>query len=249
MAKKKTDSKINMLEHSKAKVELFQRYLSVYLNILNRVVFITKIYLFDLFAGEGIYENDGKGSPIVAMESIKNSYFANNKKCKDTEVIFNDNGESKIEPGVLKIDRIKRFVSRIFKPQNVTINFKNEEYSVIVKEAIKKLNSLKDSERALVFIDPWGYKEIYVKDIHDILQNKKSELILFLPVSFMYRFAHKAFTEKEFPGGKPLKKFLDSLFNNNIPKYDSVFQFIDAMKRQFRASVPVKYVDTFTIPT
>lgn len=247
MAKKKTDSKTIMLEHSKAKVELFERYWSVFLNILNRVDFITKLYLFDLFAGEGMYENEGKGSPIVAMEAIRNVYNGNKKKCKDTDVTFNDNGESKIEPGVLKINRIKRFVSKIFKPKNVTINYKKEDYTVIVKEVIAKLNNIKNSERALVFIDPWGYKEIFVKDIQDILQNKKTELILFLPVSFMYRFAHKAFTEEEFPGGKPLKKFLESLFDNDIPKYDNVFQFIDAMKKQFRTKVPVRYVDTFTI--
>lgn len=247
MAKKKSDSKVIMLEHSKAKVELFQRYWSIYLSILNRVGFISKLYLFDLFSGEGMYENGGKGSPIVAMEAIKNVYFANGKKCKDTEVTFNDNGKSKIEPGTLKIDRIKSFVSKIFKPKNVKINFRNIDYGEIVKESISKLNSLKDSERALVFIDPWGYKEIYVKDIQDVLKNKKTELILFLPVSFMYRFAHKAFTEEEFPGGQPLKKLLESLFDNDIPKYDNVFQFINAMKKQFRAKVPVKYVDTFTI--
>ena len=73
MAKMK-DSQLIMLEHSKAKVDLFGRYLSIYLNVISRVPFIKKIYLFDLFAGEGKYLNNEKGSPIVAMECIKNHF-------------------------------------------------------------------------------------------------------------------------------------------------------------------------------
>ena len=86
-----------MLQHSKAKVELFKRYWSIYLSILNNVDFISKIYLFDTHAGEGIYENGGKGSPIVAIETIKNIYYQNNRAIKDIEILFNDNEKSDIE--------------------------------------------------------------------------------------------------------------------------------------------------------
>jgi len=42
MAKMK-ESQLIMLEHSKAKVELYGRYLSIYLNVISRAPFIKKI--------------------------------------------------------------------------------------------------------------------------------------------------------------------------------------------------------------
>ncbi len=81
-----TDAKLVMLEHSKAKVELYTSYLATYLNILSRVPFITRIHIFDLMCGEGIYADGSKGSPIVTMEKIKDHYFQNDRICPDMEV-------------------------------------------------------------------------------------------------------------------------------------------------------------------
>ena len=91
---KKKDSKTNLLDHSEAKVKLLGNYLSIYLNVLSRSP-INKIYLFDLFCGEGIYEDGGKGSPMIILETIKNHYFSNNKTCPKIEILFNDVGNSK----------------------------------------------------------------------------------------------------------------------------------------------------------
>ena len=77
---KKDNSKTNLLPHSEAKVDLYQTYLSIYLNILSRTSSVQKILLFDLLCGEGKYENDGEGSPLAALRTIKNHYFANGKK-------------------------------------------------------------------------------------------------------------------------------------------------------------------------
>jgi three-Cys-motif partner protein len=154
MAKNK-ESKLIMLEHSKAKVELFGRYLSIYLNVISRVPFIKKIYLYDLFAGEGKYLNNEKGSPIVAMDCIKNHYYSNNETCPTIDILFNDSRKSEIDPKIYKIERVRMFVDEMFKPQNVTVRYKKEEYNEIIKEVILQLGKIPDSERALLFIDPW----------------------------------------------------------------------------------------------
>jgi hypothetical protein len=46
---KKVDAKLDMLEHSEAKVELYSTYLAIYLNILSRVSYVRQIFVFDLF--------------------------------------------------------------------------------------------------------------------------------------------------------------------------------------------------------
>lgn len=153
MAKMK-DSQLIMLEHSKAKVDLFKRYLSIYLNVISRVPFIKKIFLYDLFAGEGKYLNDEKGSPLIAVESIRNHYFANNETCPKIDVWFNDSEKSEIEPELYKIERVKKFVTEIFRPNNVNIEYSQTDYAEAIKIVISKLSIIKDSERALLFIDP-----------------------------------------------------------------------------------------------
>lgn len=246
MAKMK-DSQLKMLEHSKAKVDLFRRYLSIYLNVISRVPFIKKIFLYDLFAGEGKYLNDEKGSPVVAMECIKNHFFANNETCPNIDVWFNDSERSEIEPELFKIERVKKIIAEIFKPLNVNINYSQIEYTEVIKDVISQLSKIKETERALLFIDPWGYKEIDPKELKIIVKNGKTEVLLFLPISFMYRFADKALSDYSFAGGRPLEKFLSELFEQEIPDTNNQLRFIDEVKNQFKKYLEINYVDTFTI--
>lgn len=244
---KSDSSKIRMYEHSKAKVELYGKYLSIYLNVLKRVSFINKIYLYDLFAGEGKYGEGEFGSPVITLNCIKNHYFSNGKSCKDIRIIINDFGYSEIEPQKLKIDRIKEITTGIFKPTNIKLTFNNEEYNRLLPKVISELENLKDNERALLFIDPWGYKEIKPNELKTLFVNKGVEIILFLPISFMYRFSEKALYDDNFPEGKALELFLRELFSDNIPDITNPHKFIMDLKSQFQTYMNSKYVDSFSI--
>ncbi len=116
---KSHDAKLVQLEHSKAKIELYSSYLGAYLNILSRVPYIKRIHLYDLMCGEGKYEDGSKGSPIIAIEKIKNHYFTNNKTIPNLKVMFNDKDESQIEKGTLKVDRVKKYISEMFVPKTL----------------------------------------------------------------------------------------------------------------------------------
>ncbi len=233
-------------EHSKAKVNLYKRYLSIYLNIIKRVEFITKVLIFDLFAGEGKYENGEMGSSLSTLDVIRKHYFSNNNSCKDIEIFFNDNGYSKIEPHKTKIERIKDFASAIYCPNNVTINYEEIPYSDLIQTTLERVRDLKE-ERALLFIDPWGYKDINPSELKELLKNKKSEIILFLPIAHMYRFAEKSLNDEEFPGGKPLMRFLNSLSIDEKELPSTQKGFIDKLKSAFYSTLDVKYVDTYMI--
>ncbi|HEY8937854.1 MAG TPA: three-Cys-motif partner protein TcmP [Cyclobacteriaceae bacterium] len=241
-------NEIGLEDHSKAKIELYTKYLSIYLNIIARVEFIDKIFLFDLFAGEGIYENNVKGSALAGIECIKNHYFSNGKKCPNLDVIFNDFGQSKIDPTIKKIDRIKSLIGKEYVPDNVNIEYKEIPYSAIINDVIGRLNKITRSQRALLFIDPWGYKDINPVEIRNLLQNGQTEVLLFLPIYHMYRFADKALTDGDnFPGGKPLEKFLLTLFDDQKPNTNSNLEFIDSLSVQFKSYLQIRYTDTFVI--
>ena len=243
---KNLNPKTNLLAHSEAKVNLYGKYLSVFLNILHNANF-ERIFLFDLFCGEGLYENGIAGSPIIALKAIKNHYFAKQKSIPNMTVWFNDNGLSEIESGMYKIDRVRKAKSNIFTPDNVDIEFSKEDFEDIYPKAIEETKRAKNS-RALFFIDPFGYKSIKPDDIRKILESMNSEVLLWLPIAQMYRFADSAM-HSSFPGSEPLRIFLTELFGKVIPSFQSAHEFIEQLRGRFRAYLRDLgvFVDTFIL--
>jgi three-Cys-motif partner protein len=242
---KGVDAKTDMLEHSEAKIELYAKYLSTYLNILSRVPSVRRIFLFDLLAGEGVYEDGSKGSALTALVVIRNHYFANNRTCPDMCVWFNDNGMSRIESGVYKIDRVRRFSSEVYRPPNVSVEFYQEDYDQILPRALKRLQDSR-SAKGLFLIDPYGYKEINLDELKDILANPDAEVLLFLPASHMYRFADTVL-RSSFPGSGPLERFLRKLFGSKTPHFDSIYDFIRQLREQLQQYMCGAFIDTFTL--
>jgi len=226
-----------MFQHSEIKVKLYDIYIQRYLQILSLSKYINDIHLFDLFAGEGIYENGGKGSPIVAMEAVKKTYFANRGKSSlgKFNCFFNDGNFSKIE-------KLKAIISErnLHYPVIGNLEFSNQEYEKLLPEIISKINRLKN-DKAFVFLDPYGYKEIKVNDIKNLVASKKSEVLLFLPTQFMFRFEKKGTPEC-------LSDFIkDLLPEQDWPKSETGIDFIETMLEAFRKKLPETFVDSFII--
>ncbi len=226
--------KISMLEHSKAKVELYQKYLSIYLNILTRVEHINKIHIYDLMCGEGIYTDNSEGSPIAAIKTIKEIYSQNNSNLHKIKVWFNDRDKSEIELDKYKIDRIKEYCSTTSLHKQLNITYSKKDYSSLHPKILSKIKELK-SDRFLLFIDPYGYKKIEPKYLKNYLENKNTEILLFLPISYMYRFANKALSKEDFTGGEALKKFLNALFKEK-ETFSSSDDFIEKLKKKYRTN-------------
>lgn len=235
--------KTDLLEHSEAKVQLYSGYLERYLAVLSESRFVSKINVFDLFCGEGKYENDKQGSPLAAIDSMQRVFEHTNANPPVVEVLFNDNGMSEIEPNISKIQRLKRFVAEKQIPKNVKIHFSEKAFDEVLVEA-SETDKLSSGVKSLFFIDPYGYKDIQPNFIRNILSRKSTELILFLPVSFMYRFIDCA-TKGGSPGHKPLKKFLDQLFFGADVCFTSTENFIEALKKQFKVFLnPLRIFNT-----
>lgn len=246
---KKGSTKNILLEHSKVKVDLYSKYLAKYLNILKRANFCEKIFLYDLMCGEGIYSDKSEGSPIVALKTIKEHYFSNNRSCIEMDVKFNDNALSDVEKGRYKIDRVEEFSQNIFKPDNVLVSYTKLDFvSDIYDKLITRIKSLKRNERMLLFLDPHGYKDIKPNHIKEILCNDSIELILFVPITPMYRFANKSIKDDEFSGGESLKQILKTLLKDEDLVFTKESAFIDTLKNRYRSFLSNKYfVDTFTL--
>lgn len=238
MAKKKLSQKL-LLDHSKAKVELLEKYLDKYLNIIANNNYTKKIRVFDLFCGEGEYKNGKEGSPLVILRRVNDLNKINkakNKKIPPVDILFNDLDKDSLAKLKFKIDEKK-----LHKSEFGDLQFRNLDYKEIVDKLPGFLKKMRD-QKAFIFIDPYGYKEISALDIKSLMQNKKSEVLLFLPTQFMYRF-DKSGTPQS------LKTFISEIVDiKEWKSTTSVWNFIEQLKSGFRSYLGVEYfVDTFTI--
>jgi len=247
MNKKSNDIKSSLLQHSKAKVTLYGEYLSVYLNVLSRAKHFHNILLFDLLCGEGLYKNNLKGSPLVALEKIKEHFSFNQKSPLKISLVFNDNGFSELEKNITKIERLKSIIDHNSIPENAKIEYFEKELEEILFESIDRVRSTLKS-KALFFIDPYGYKNIKPQHIKTLLSIKSTEVILFLPASHMYRFANRCLIS-QFCGSEPLHDFLTELFCDSVPSFNSADDFICRCREQFKNYLSSEkiFVDSFVI--
>ena len=228
-----------MMQHSEVKIKLLRLYLEKYLNILSQSKYCDDIHLYDMFCGEGIYNVDSKGSPIVILETIKNIFYANKavgNLIGKFNCLFNDREKWKIEKLQNEISKRKLHYSEIGK-----LEFSEKDYRNLLPEIVSEINKLK-KQKAFVFIDPYGYKDIKASDIKAILQSNKSEVLLFLPTQFMFRFETKGTPEC-------LVEFIDELIPiDQWPVSETGVDFIENLTEGFRKYFGKDYfVDSFII--
>lgn len=237
----KKNVKTNLLNHSEAKVKLLSEYLKRYLNIISNDGYTEKINIYDLFCGQGLYEDGGEGSPLVALRKVKETYYtkiANSpNKLPKINCQFNDIDESKIS--ILK-DAIK---SKSLHYKNIgDIEFTSNDYQEEVNKLSESFSKFKN-EKGFVFIDPYGYKDVKATHIKKLLDCKnKSEVLLWLPIQFMYRFSGSGMPES-------LNNFISELeITDEINNCSSVWDFIRTLKNGFQSYLGENYfVDNFSL--
>ena len=204
----KVDVKNTMQIHSKAKVDFYKTYLERYVAILCQSQYISRIRIYDVFCGMGIYDDGGKGSPVVAYDTIKGIYEAHNITNKtEIELVVNDKSEARIAKVKEYIDLNKHSYCNV-RPYNLEIN---QLLEVIVPE----INNTPTDTRNLVFIDPYGYKDIKKELLLELMKNGYTEVILFLPISHMQRFTNAAIQDEDaIIQYEPLREFVYSFFPN-----------------------------------
>lgn len=228
-----------MMEHSEVKIRLLKLYLERYLSILSTLKYIENIQIYDLFCGEGVYNHKGKGSPIVILEVIDDIYVRwkeKNKVLKTINCFFND-------IDLKKIERLKNNIKN-HEFNNIEIkgiNYINEDYRNLVSNITAGRNSF-IKEKTFVFIDPYGYKNIRVSDIKNLMKSGNTEVLLFLPTQFMFRFEKKGTPES-------LVDFIDELMPIELwPDSVTGIDFINNLTEAFRNTMGNSYfVDSFII--
>lgn len=237
MKTKKADVKNTMQIHSQAKVEFYKTYLERYVAVLCQSKHINHIRIYDVFCGMGIYEDGGKGSPVVAYDTFK-SVFETHNIANNTEIelVINDKSDTRIAKVKEYIESNKHSYCRV-RPYNLEIG---QLLEIIVPE----INNTISNTRNLVFIDPYGYKDIKKELLLELMNNGRTEVILFLPISHMQRFTNAAIQDEvSITQYEPLRDFVYSFFpDTNHPIRQNTVKAIDYIKYVANA---LKFNDKF----
>ncbi|MDR3285970.1 MAG: three-Cys-motif partner protein TcmP [Prevotellaceae bacterium] len=222
----KLDAKKNVLPHTQAKLDLFKGYLEHYLRVLGYADFCKQINLFDIFCGAGLYDDGKKGSPLLAIDCIRNineEISNKGKTVKQITLTVNDFDAKKIE-------NVKNNTN-LQDIGNCSVEYCNKDANEMLDIVSNQVSQFPNSHRNLVFIDPYGYSIINKDKIIKLLSNKHTEIILFLPIMQMYRFTEIAFQDKEKPHYENLRRFIMSFFGNkNGVEITNVFEYIHSIK-------------------
>lgn len=165
--------------HTEVKLKLYKEYLQKYLRILLNAKYINTIHIYDLFCGKG--ETDG-GQVGSALISVKQAISSACIYTKSKRIVVHLSDKNKAFCDELKIK-----LTSIARPANIEVSVQCKEFKDEVGNIISRHDHEKNS-KVLFFIDPYGYKDTPPETLLDLKKNPNTEIMLFLPVSFIYRF-------------------------------------------------------------
>ncbi|MDG9667717.1 three-Cys-motif partner protein TcmP [Hahella sp. CR1] len=220
MPKKETADSV--LAHTEAKLQFYTKYLERYLQILLAAKDVNKINIYDLYCGAGRYSDGQTGSAVRAVEAVSS---AQAKITTDKVINLHLN-----DLNAAKVKKLRNLLAgKDSSEKQFFITFSRYEAFDLLKKIASKLPAQDRHTRNLIFIDPYGYKDIDKENLEAVLVTGRTELVLFLPIEQMYRFRLKAIDDEVDNPYIPLKNFIEQ-FELDVTKITSEKEFIVALE-------------------
>jgi three-Cys-motif partner protein len=173
--------------HTAAKHELLGMYLDAWFAIFGQSNRGRAVYL-DGFAGPGSYKGGEDGSPILAVKRLLgHSAF---DRLTDTEFVFafNEGDTARHAELCEAIERLKEPYGDEW-PKSVQIaDPQNLEFGQFANEIIASLKG-KRLAPTLFFIDPFGYSDVSMKQVAELLKYPACDLLIYFDFNSANRFA------------------------------------------------------------
>ena len=219
MSKKTTQNTV--LPHTEAKLKFYIHYLERYLPILVKTPHVNKINIYDMFCGQAIYDDGKESGAVRAFNKIKEVQQNNPDNNTEITLLLNDLDTKRIED-------IKSWLNKQTSDFITVVH--NEDATDLIPKLIKGINEKQTQQtRNLVFIDPYGYKEIDKSLIENLMTNGRTEIILFLPINQINRFKGKTVGDNIETDFLPLKRFIEQ-FDINIGNVGEDMDLINAIE-------------------
>jgi three-Cys-motif partner protein len=177
---------------TKLKLDILDKYLVEWFQVMVNTEFLETIYLYDFFAGSGTDSVGYPGSPIIMLTHLIKNCSKLREKRKTAELVFNDNAAEKIEK--LKIKCGKLFDNCADCPcfsnnccSFISIKFESKDFKDLFPEEYKKLQSI-SNPYCFMFIDQYGVKEVDKSTFIILSSLKHTDILFFTSTAYTKRF-------------------------------------------------------------
>lgn len=200
MAKNTTFHKKPFDQGTKLKLEIFKKCFKEWLPVFINNPYITRLFVFDFFAGSGKDSEGTFGSPLILLEQSK--IFCKNAKDKNKKIHFLFN-----ELEQLKVKELKSNVNNFMEECSLTCGEKClYDYDRFLDFEFKDLFNRNDIVDVLnnndfakfILLDQYGFKHIDEDVFKQLVNAPKTDFIFFVSSSYVKRFKDEAATKKYF---------------------------------------------------
>ncbi|WP_170150666.1 three-Cys-motif partner protein TcmP [Marinifilum flexuosum] len=217
------------------KTKIYEEYIIEYLPRL--LMTYGSCLIADLFCGPG-KNGDHNGSPLILLNRLnyilKNPKF-NSKENLKVHVLFNDEDLGNIE-------NLKKEISAFsFNRDIIKIHIRNQKYEDLLPDLVRRPE--KSSIPKFFFLDPFTYSNVKMVDLQNLMLLSHSEVLLFLPVFFTYRF-----TSAKFKKEHKTRIFIEEFTQKGMADYNDIHEFMTDIKSRLLTEIkinrmnPVPYV-------
>jgi three-Cys-motif partner protein len=151
-------------EQSQIKSAIVKKYFMAWAKIISRRA--DKIAYIDLYAGQGVYEDGTKSTPILVLESALKDDLMNQR----LTTLFNDTNSEFAKSLEIAINSIHDINKLKFKPDVTNYTVGDD-----VVEILKSMTLVP----TLLFVDPWGYKGLTLGLIGSVIKDWGCDCIFF----------------------------------------------------------------------
>ena len=173
-------------EKSRVKTLIVTDFFKAYFPIIHKGFQKTDVWYIDLFCGPGRYDDGTPSTPIKLLDVINE--FKNGDVKKHLKIVFNDYDHGYIE-------KLKKYVSehpvlpKLTFPPIIT-NCKASDVDLS--------EYTRDNKPIFSFVDPWGYKDVTVSQVWNLVKNPGSDCVLFFNADRILQDLNKPSSKQDF---------------------------------------------------
>jgi three-Cys-motif partner protein len=226
--------------HTQAKHELLRHYLGAWYAILSKR---GRVIVLDGFAGPGVYAGGEDGSPRIVLSTLLSHNFVDGMGDCEFQFAFNEQDRERYEVLEAEIEQLRSDVGGW--PDNVKVQHFNQSFPVLAQDILESLGG-QPMAPLFAFLDPFGYRDVLMKLIAQLMQFQRSELFIYFDFNSVNRFSTAGIVDEHFESlfgtdefrdapaaGRGRHEFLRSLYGRQLRdkakfRYVQHFEMVNA---------------------
>lgn len=182
--------------HTKAKHDILTRYLGAWFGIFGRSKYHRRVMVLDGFAGPGHYHDGEPGSPVLTLNTLLDHQSLAHFGDTEFTFVFNEWDEERFASLQAVLEQVKS--NRVPWPKNVRVLPYNKNFQELARGILDSVPTGKQLAPTFAFIDPFGYKDVPMALIRDLVSHPSCELFIYFDFNSVNRFANAGIVDPHF---------------------------------------------------